>query len=76
MNLENEFSYKISEVMINSIKAVDFITGRKIVWIEENEAKNFWVKGLNPCEYIAQYLKYFSIKCVNEIFNYNDYVFI
>lgn len=24
MNLENEFSYKISEVMINSIKAVDF----------------------------------------------------
>ncbi len=45
----------------NSIKAVDFITGRKIVWIEENEAKNFWAKGLNPCEYIAQYLKYFAI---------------
>ncbi len=56
----------------NSIKGIDFITGRKIVWIEEEKAKDFWAKGLNACEYIAQYLKYFSIKCVNEIFNYND----
>ncbi len=55
-----------------SIRGVDFITGRKIVWIEEKEAKDFWAKGLEPSEYIAQYLKYFSIKCVNEIFNYND----
>ena len=36
------------------------------------EAKDFWAKGLNACEYIASYLKYFSIKCVNEIFNYSD----
>lgn len=55
-----------------SIKTIDCISGRKIVWIQDNEAKDFWAKGLNPCEYIAQYLKYFSIKCVNEIFNYND----
>lgn len=55
-----------------SIKGVDIISGRKIVWIPDNEAKDYWVKGLNPCEYIAKYLKYFSIKCVNEIFNYCD----
>lgn len=56
----------------DSIKAVDFITGRKIVWIPENEAKDYWAEGLNACEYIAEYLRYFAIKCVNEIFNYND----
>ncbi len=54
------------------IRTIDCISGRKIVWVPDDEAKDFWAKGLNPCEYIAQYLKYFSIKCVNEIFNYND----
>ena len=56
----------------DTIKDIDAMTGRKIVWIPTNEAKDYWLKGLNPCEYIAQYLKNFSIKCVNEIFNYND----
>lgn len=55
-----------------SIRTIDYITGRKIVWIKDEEAKDFWAEGLNACEYIAKYLKYFSIKCVNEIFNYND----
>lgn len=55
-----------------SIRTIDFISGRKIVWVPKAEAKDFWAKGLNACEYIASYLKYFSIKCVNEIFNYSD----
>ena len=55
-----------------SIKDIDTLSGRKIVWIPENEAKDFWAEGFEPCRYIAEYLKYFAIKCVSEIFNYND----
>ncbi len=55
-----------------SIKGIDPLSGRKIVWIPEADAKDFWAEGLEPCKYIAQYLKYFAIKCVAEIFNYND----
>jgi len=55
-----------------SIKDIDYITGRKIVWIDANEAKDYWANGMEPCAYIAWYLKHFAIKCVSEIFNYND----
>ncbi len=55
-----------------TIKGIDPLSGRKIVWIPEADAKDFWAEGMNPSAYIAQYLKYFAIKCVSEIFNYND----
>lgn len=56
----------------NSIKTKDELTGRRVVWIEESACKDFWAKGISPCEYVVEYLKYYAIKNVNEIFSYND----
>lgn len=73
----NSLMYFVDELNIKkmpqgAVKAVDFITGRKIVWIPRELTKDFWVQGLEPSEYIAQYLKYYSIRHVTEIFNYSD----
>ena len=56
----------------NSIKTKDPLTNRKVVWIEENACKDFWAKGITPCEYVVEYLKHYAITHVNEIFSYND----
>src|SRR5699024_2389623 len=47
-------------------------TTRPIIWIKDEYTKDYWTQGLGPNEYIAKCLKYFSIKHVNEIFNYSD----
>ena len=56
----------------NTIKAHDELTDRKIVWIEEQYCKDFWTRGITPCEYVVEYLKYYAISHVQEIFNYSD----
>lgn len=56
----------------DSIEGIDLVSSRPIVWIKEELTKDFWAKGMHPCEYIARALKYFSIKHVQEIFNYSD----
>lgn len=56
----------------NSIKVKDRLTGKKAVWIEKSLCENFWTKGIEPVEYIAEYLKYYAISHVSEIFSYND----
>lgn len=56
----------------NSIRLKDELTGRKIVWIEKTHCDDFWTKGITPCDYIAQYLKYYAISHVQEIFSYAD----
>lgn len=55
-----------------SIEGIDPVSNRPIVWIKEELTKDFWAKGMHPCEYIARILKYYSIKHVQEIFNYSD----
>lgn len=56
----------------DSIKTIDVITGKKIVWIKKEDAKDFWAKGIDAGQYITNYLKYYSIRFVNEILNYSD----
>lgn len=56
----------------NSIRDNDSISGREIVWIEEDQTKDFWTKGLRPEEYIAKALKFVCVKNIEEIFDYND----
>ena len=51
---------------------VDNITGKKLVWVNQNKAKDFWVKGLNAVEYIGKAIKHVSIKEVSDIMDYND----
>ncbi len=56
----------------NSHRVKDALTKRKIVWIEKANCENYWTQGIEPSEYIANYLSYFAIKHVEEIFDYND----
>lgn len=56
----------------NSISDVDKITGKKIVWIEKDKAKDFWQKGISGCEFIAKALEYCAIKYVDELLDYAE----
>ncbi|MCR5261729.1 MAG: flagellar biosynthesis protein FlhA [Candidatus Gastranaerophilales bacterium] len=55
----------------NSIKDTDPITNEKIVWIEEEKAKDFWAEGYDSNEYIARLLKFFSVKYADELVDYS-----
>ncbi len=70
MYFEDELN--IEKYPKNTIKVKDELSGRKAVWIEEKYCKDFWLKGITPCEYIVEYLKHFAISHVNEIFGYSD----
>lgn len=56
----------------NSYKTKDPLTKRKLIWIDKKECENFWTEGMEASEYIANYLSYFAIVHVDEIFDYND----
>lgn len=56
----------------NSIFDVDKISGRKIVWIEKDKAKDFWQQGINGSEYIARVLEYCAIKYVDDLLDYAE----
>jgi len=56
----------------NSHRVKDPLTKRKIIWINKKDCENFWTEGLEPCQYIANYLSYYTISHVDEIFDYND----
>ena len=70
MYFEDELN--IEKYPKNTIKVKDELSGRKAVWIEEKYCKDFWTKGITPCEYVVEYLKHFAISHVSEIFGYND----
>lgn len=55
----------------NSIKDTDPVTGEKIVWIEEDKAKDFWAEGYDANEYIARLLKFAAIKYADDIVDYS-----
>ncbi len=50
----------------------DDITGRKIIWIQKDKVKDFWIRGLSAAEYIAKAIEYISIREVSDIMDYND----
>ena len=61
--------YSISE---DDIVAIDNISGKKIVWVKEDKAKDFWTEGFSAVEYIGRAIEYISIKEVSDIIDYND----
>lgn len=67
-----EDELNIDKTPKNAYKVKDPLTKRKIIWIDKEECENFWVEGIEPAEYIANYLSYFAIVHVDEIFDYND----
>ncbi len=56
----------------NSIADTDVITGRKILWIERSQTKDFWEKGLCGTEYITRILEFIAVKYVDELLDYSD----
>ncbi len=67
-----EDELNLSKAPKNSYKIKDPLTKRKLIWIEQEECKDFWVQGIEPAEYIASYLSYYTIFHIDEIFDYND----
>ncbi len=56
----------------NSHKTKDPLTKKKLVWIAQEDCKDFWEEGIDAANYIADYLNYYAIAHVDEIFDYND----
>ena len=56
----------------NSVTDTDKITGKKIVWIEKDKAKDFWQKGMSPAEFIARALEFCAVKYVEDLFDYEE----
>lgn len=61
--------YKVAD---EDIVVLDNITGKKIVWINVDKTRDFWIKGLTAVEYIGKAIEYVSIKEVSDIMDYND----
>ena len=61
--------YNISE---DDIVVVDCISGNKMVWINQEKTKDFWLRGLTAVEYIGLAIEHISIKEVSDIMDYND----
>ena len=55
----------------NDIHAKDEITGKDILWIDEDVARDFWVNKLTPVQFIGRALEFVSIRQVDEILDYN-----
>ena len=62
----------LDKKMKNTIKDVDIVTGKNIIWIEKEKTKDFWEKGINGAEFIARALEYVAVKHVDELLDYND----
>ena len=56
----------------DSYKEKDIVTEADIVWINEEEAKDFWAKGLDATDYIARLIEYTVTKHIDDIFDYSD----
>lgn len=56
----------------NDFVVIDEITGKKIVWIQEDKVKDFWQRGLSAAEYIGKAIEYIAIREVSDIMDYND----
>lgn len=67
-----EDELKIEKTIKHAHKTKDNLTKRKLIWIKKEDCRDFWVQGIEASEYIANYLSYYAIVHVDEIFDYND----
>ena len=61
--------YKSGE---DDIIVTDGITGKKLIWIQKEKVKDFWIKGDTAAEYIGRVIEYIAVKEVSDIMDYND----
>lgn len=55
-----------------SVYDIDAVTGEKVVWLNREDTKDFWEKGLCGAAYIARVLEYVAVKFVDELLDYSD----
>lgn len=67
-----EDDLKLSKKTKEAVSAVDEITGKNIVWLEEGKSKGFWQKGLTPSEFVARLLEWIVIKNIDDLLDYAD----
>ncbi len=67
-----EEDLKLPKKQKDLIYDVDPITGKQVVWIDENKTKNFWSNGFNASQYVARILEWTAIKCVDDLLDYSD----
>ena len=70
MFFNNELN--IEKLPEDTYKEKDIITGTDIVWISEDNAKDFWAKGLDATDYIARLIEHTVTKHIDDIFDYSD----
>lgn len=56
----------------NSVSDVDVVTGKKIIWLENTQTKDFWEQGMSGTDYIAHLLEFYSVKYVEDLLDYSD----
>ncbi len=56
----------------NSVSDVDVVTGKKIIWLENTQTKDFWEQGMSGTDYIARLLEFYSVKYVEDLLDYSD----
>lgn len=56
----------------DSVSDVDAITGKKIIWLQKSQTKDFWEKGISGSEYIARLLEFYAVKYVDELLDYAE----
>ncbi len=62
----------LTRKMKDAIYDVDFITGKKVVWIDERKTKDYWTKGISATEFISRVADFVLIKYVDDIFTYES----
>ena len=70
MIFKNELN--IEKMPSGTFEDIDIITGFNILWINEDKAKDFWVKGLDTTDFIARLIENTIIKYIDDIFDYSD----
>ena len=61
--------YKVTE---EDFVVIDDITDKKLVWIQQDKVKDFWVKGMSAVEYIGKAIEYIAVLELSDIMDYND----
>lgn len=62
----------IEQLPEDAVKATDTVTSTEVVWINDEIAKDYWVKGLSATDYIASIIEYAVTKYIDDIFDYSD----
>ncbi len=67
-----EKELNIGKLTYETYKDKECITNEDVIWINDEQAKDFWIKGYETTDYIAKVIEYSVIKFIDEIFDYSD----